>query len=143
MGINWNCPCLGGMAVGPCGMEFRDAFSCFHNSTADPKGSDCIEKFANMQICMSGYPELYDKDKDDESATSPEQASEAAEKSEGENAADETEKSANPAEPEKSVTASTSETAVKDEKSADNTQPTDSLDSEKPATVAKVEVQSS
>ncbi len=28
--INWNCPCLGGMPVGPCGVEFRDAFSCFH-----------------------------------------------------------------------------------------------------------------
>lgn len=28
--INWNCPCLGGMATGPCGVEFRDAFSCFH-----------------------------------------------------------------------------------------------------------------
>ena len=30
--INWNCPCLGGMAIGPCGIEFRDAFSCFHYS---------------------------------------------------------------------------------------------------------------
>ena len=28
--INWNCPCLGGMAVGPCGTEFRTAFECFH-----------------------------------------------------------------------------------------------------------------
>ena len=28
--INWDCPCLGGMAVGPCGVEFREAFSCFH-----------------------------------------------------------------------------------------------------------------
>lgn len=28
--INWNCPCLGGMATGPCGVEFRDAFTCFH-----------------------------------------------------------------------------------------------------------------
>ena len=28
--INWNCPCLGGMAVGPCGVEFRTAFECFH-----------------------------------------------------------------------------------------------------------------
>lgn len=28
--INWNCPCLGGMATGPCGIEFREAFSCFH-----------------------------------------------------------------------------------------------------------------
>ena len=28
--INWDCPCLGGMAHGPCGQEFKDAFSCFH-----------------------------------------------------------------------------------------------------------------
>lgn len=28
--INWGCPCLGGMATGPCGTQFRDAFSCFH-----------------------------------------------------------------------------------------------------------------
>jgi len=28
--INWDCPCLGGMANGPCGQEFRAAFSCFH-----------------------------------------------------------------------------------------------------------------
>uniref|UniRef100_A0A1B0GE21 Mitochondrial intermembrane space import and assembly protein 40 n=1 Tax=Glossina morsitans morsitans TaxID=37546 RepID=A0A1B0GE21_GLOMM len=38
--INWSCPCLGGMATGPCGVEFRDAFSCFHYSEADPKDSD-------------------------------------------------------------------------------------------------------
>lgn len=36
--INWNCPCLGGMATGPCGVEFREAFSCFHYSEAEPKG---------------------------------------------------------------------------------------------------------
>ena len=28
--INWECPCLGGMATGPCGVEFREAFTCFH-----------------------------------------------------------------------------------------------------------------
>ena len=28
--INWSCPCLGGMAVGPCGPDFREAFECFH-----------------------------------------------------------------------------------------------------------------
>jgi len=44
-----------------CFLNFREAFSCFHYSTADPKGSDCIEKFADMQVCMQGYPELYDK----------------------------------------------------------------------------------
>merc|ERR1711936_1229332 len=52
--INWNCPCLGGMAIGPCGIEFREAFSCFHYSEAEPKGSDCLEQFAGMQRCMQG-----------------------------------------------------------------------------------------
>ncbi|CAG9789036.1 unnamed protein product [Diatraea saccharalis] len=62
--INWGCPCLGGMATGPCGVQFRDAFSCFHYSEADPKGSDCYEKFSVMQECMSHYPDLYGKDDD-------------------------------------------------------------------------------
>merc|ERR1711862_788420 len=59
------------MAVGPCGVEFRDAFSCFHYSEADPKGADCIEKFQAMQDCMKQYPELYDdkKEADLEKAT--------------------------------------------------------------------------
>lgn len=43
--INWDCPCLGGMAHGPCGEEFKTAFSCFVFSEADPKGMDCIDKF--------------------------------------------------------------------------------------------------
>lgn len=68
--INWNCPCLGGMATGPCGVEFREAFSCFHYSEADPKGSDCVDMFKEMQSCMSLYPALYDnkdgKDDDDD-----------------------------------------------------------------------------
>uniref|UniRef100_A0A8C6U511 Coiled-coil-helix-coiled-coil-helix domain containing 4b n=1 Tax=Neogobius melanostomus TaxID=47308 RepID=A0A8C6U511_9GOBI len=36
--INWNCPCLGGMASGPCGSEFKEAFSCFHYSKEEVKG---------------------------------------------------------------------------------------------------------
>jgi len=59
--INWNCPCLGGMAVGPCGVEFREAFSCFHYSTSEVKGSECVEKFAEMQLCMQKYPELFEE----------------------------------------------------------------------------------
>lgn len=43
--INWDCPCLGGMAHGPCGEEFKTAFSCFVYSNEEPKGMDCIEKF--------------------------------------------------------------------------------------------------
>ncbi|KAL9893546.1 mitochondrial intermembrane space import and assembly protein 40-B [Glossina fuscipes] len=57
--INWSCPCLGGMATGPCGVEFRDAFSCFHYSEADPKGSDCYDAFRTMQDCFTQYPTLY------------------------------------------------------------------------------------
>ncbi|XP_014205938.1 mitochondrial intermembrane space import and assembly protein 40-B isoform X1 [Copidosoma floridanum] len=60
--INWNCPCLGGMATGPCGVEFREAFSCFHSSTSEPKGSECFEAFKTMQSCMVKYPSIYNKD---------------------------------------------------------------------------------
>ncbi|KAG5888326.1 hypothetical protein JTB14_014559 [Gonioctena quinquepunctata] len=60
--INWNCPCLGGMATGPCGVEFRNAFSCFHYSEGEPKGSDCYDLFKSMQNCMQRYPTLYNKD---------------------------------------------------------------------------------
>ncbi|VEN36136.1 unnamed protein product [Callosobruchus maculatus] len=64
--INWNCPCLGGMATGPCGVEFRNAFSCFHYSDAEPKGSDCYDLFKTMQVCMQKYPTLYNKDLSDD-----------------------------------------------------------------------------
>lgn len=43
--INWDCPCLGGMAHGPCGEEFKAAFSCFVYSDEEPKGMECIDKF--------------------------------------------------------------------------------------------------
>jgi len=43
--INWDCSCLGGMAHGPCGEEFRAAFSCFVYSKEEPKGMDCIDRF--------------------------------------------------------------------------------------------------
>ncbi|KAI1284874.1 Mitochondrial intermembrane space import and assembly protein 40 [Halotydeus destructor] len=64
--INWGCPCLGGTASGPCAFEFREAFSCFHNSTSDPKGGDCLEKFQSMSKCMASYPTLYPKDEGDD-----------------------------------------------------------------------------
>lgn len=57
--INWDCPCLGGMAEGPCGEEFKAAFSCFVYSTEEPKGIDCVEKFKGMQDCFRKYPEVY------------------------------------------------------------------------------------
>lgn len=67
--INWDCPCLGGMAHGPCGEEFKAAFSCFVYSEAEPKGIDCVEKFQHMQDCFREHPEHYaEQIKDEEDA---------------------------------------------------------------------------
>ncbi|KAI1172000.1 hypothetical protein F4777DRAFT_563458 [Nemania sp. FL0916] len=67
--INWDCPCLGGMAHGPCGEQFKAAFSCFVYSNEEPKGMDCIDKFQNMQDCFREHPEVYgDELADDEQA---------------------------------------------------------------------------
>ncbi|GAA6063318.1 hypothetical protein JCM10212_005486 [Sporobolomyces blumeae] len=63
--INWDCPCLGGMADGPCGEDFKQAFSCFVYSEAEPKGVDCVEKFRNMQECFRKHPDIYGNDSDD------------------------------------------------------------------------------
>lgn len=48
--INWDCPCLGGMAYGPCGEQFRAAFSCFVYSNEEPKGMDCIDRFKYVPL---------------------------------------------------------------------------------------------
>lgn len=64
--INWDCPCLQGMADGVCGEQFKAAFSCFHYSEEEVKGSDCVPQFRDMQICFSKYPEIYGKDDEDE-----------------------------------------------------------------------------
>lgn len=85
--INWNCPCLGGMATGPCGVEFRDAFTCFHYryvftlwvssqnnflffffSEESPKGQECFEAFKTMQDCFAKYPAVYNKSGGDDDA---------------------------------------------------------------------------
>ncbi|KAI9794716.1 MAG: Oxidoreductase [Piccolia ochrophora] len=73
--INWDCPCLGGMAHGPCGEEFKAAFSCFVHSTEEPKGMDCIERFKGMQDCFRLHPEVYAEELDaDDDAIEQEQA---------------------------------------------------------------------
>ncbi|CAO1600255.1 MAG: hypothetical protein LQ349_000281 [Xanthoria aureola] len=64
--INWDCPCLGGMAHGPCGEQFRTAFSCFVFSKEDPKGMDCIPHFKGMQDCFREYPEIYGGELEDD-----------------------------------------------------------------------------
>jgi intermembrane space import and assembly protein 40 len=47
------------MAYGPCGMQFREAFSCFVFSEEEPKGIDCVEKFKAMQDCFRENPDVY------------------------------------------------------------------------------------
>ncbi|XP_028635433.1 mitochondrial intermembrane space import and assembly protein 40-like [Grammomys surdaster] len=75
--INWNCPCLGGMASGPCGEHFKSAFSCFHYSTEEVKGSDCAGQFQAMQECMQKYPDIYPQE-DEEEEEEPEEPKEPA-----------------------------------------------------------------
>ncbi|KAJ7783271.1 hypothetical protein B0H16DRAFT_486895 [Mycena metata] len=76
--INWDCPCLGGMAHGPCGPEFRAAFSCFVHSEDEPKGINCVEKFQGMQNCFREHPEVYASEiADDEEADAAEREAEA------------------------------------------------------------------
>lgn len=74
--INWDCPCLGGMAYGPCGPQFREAFSCFVYSTQEPKGMDCIDKFQNMQTCFREHPEHYKGELEDDESLDAELAQE-------------------------------------------------------------------
>jgi len=47
------------MADGPCGEQFKAAFSCFIYSEEEPKGVDCVEKFKHMQDCFREHPEVY------------------------------------------------------------------------------------
>ncbi|KAJ1022542.1 hypothetical protein NDA16_003531 [Ustilago loliicola] len=81
--INWDCPCLGGMAHGPCGEQFKLAFSCFVYSEAEPKGIDCVDKFKAMQDCFREHPDVYkDEIEDDEAANAQFEKDEAEAKSE-------------------------------------------------------------
>lgn len=54
------------MAHGPCGEQFRTAFSCFVFSKEDPKGMDCIPHFKGMQDCFREYPEIYGGELEDD-----------------------------------------------------------------------------
>ncbi|XP_056649113.1 mitochondrial intermembrane space import and assembly protein 40-B [Diorhabda sublineata] len=71
--INWSCPCLGGLATGPCGVEFRNAFTCFHSAEGEEQSKECYSLFKTMQNCMEKYPNLYHKnlggDRDDLTST--------------------------------------------------------------------------
>ncbi|KAI3319454.1 hypothetical protein HD806DRAFT_509030 [Xylariaceae sp. AK1471] len=121
--INWDCPCLGGMADGPCGEEFKAAFSCFVYSKEEPKGMDCIDKFQHMQDCFRLHPEVYGDElaDDDEAAaavdgTAPEgtSARDASERGADANAA-----VTKPSSPEPAKTAATQELTETDRKNGE------------------------
>lgn len=69
--INWDCPCLGGMAHGPCGEEFKEAFACFIYSESEPKGIECIKKFESMRNCFREHPEHYKEELYDDEEQEP------------------------------------------------------------------------
>lgn len=54
------------MADGPCGPQFKEAFSCFVFSEKEPKGIECVDKFKLMQDCFREYPEIYKEEIEDE-----------------------------------------------------------------------------
>ncbi|KAJ2555438.1 Oxidoreductase [Coemansia sp. RSA 1878] len=74
--INWDCPCLGGMAHGTCGEQFKSAFSCFVYSEEEPKGMDCVSVFKDMQECFRAHPEEYASELEDNEDEEEEEESE-------------------------------------------------------------------
>ena len=54
------------MAHGPCGEQFREAFSCFVFSKEEPKGMDCIDNFKKMQDCFREHPDVYKGELEDD-----------------------------------------------------------------------------
>lgn len=75
--INWDCPwyphdyilfisSIAGMTKEPCGDKFKAAFSCFVYSKNEPKGSECIEQFKEMQECFKAHPDIYGKEIEDD-----------------------------------------------------------------------------
>jgi hypothetical protein len=56
------------MAHGPCGDQFKAAFSCFVYSKEEPKGMDCIDKFKYV-LPLSGHMEGVQFAKSDRSLT--------------------------------------------------------------------------
>ncbi|GBF62238.1 mitochondrial intermembrane space import and assembly protein [Trichophyton mentagrophytes] len=106
--INWDCPCLGGMAHGPCGEDFRAAFSCFVYSQEEPKGMDCIDKFKAMQDCFRQHPDIYGNELDDDEVDAQLDEHIASEKQAEQKASSETSEAAPAAVPEPSQSESTS-----------------------------------
>ncbi|MCL7049215.1 hypothetical protein MKW94_004444 [Papaver nudicaule] len=67
------CPCVAELRSGPCGTSFSEAFLCFLKSTAEEKGSDCVNPFIALQDCIKANPNAFSKDVLDEDDNSKEE----------------------------------------------------------------------
>lgn len=56
------CPCIQNLRSGLCGSQFSEAFLCFLMSTAEEKGSDCVQPFVALQKCIQTNPDAFPKD---------------------------------------------------------------------------------
>lgn len=56
------CPCIQNLRSGPCGSQFSEAFLCFMKSTAEEKGSDCVQPFVALQKCIQTNPDAFPKE---------------------------------------------------------------------------------
>lgn len=54
------CPCVTRLRDGVCGSQFSTAYDCYVGSTAEEKGSDCIEFFKMLQQCAAEHPGEFD-----------------------------------------------------------------------------------
>nr|XP_002125847.1 mitochondrial intermembrane space import and assembly protein 40-A-like isoform X2 [Ciona intestinalis] len=59
--INWDCPCLGNLPNGPCGENFRKAFSCWveHKDNEESFAEKCFENFTKWEECISEHKDIY------------------------------------------------------------------------------------
>lgn len=64
-GPDWNCACFGDELIKPCAEGFKEAYTCFHYSKAQPKGSECIPHMQKYKDCAilnrKDYPEKFTK----------------------------------------------------------------------------------
>ncbi|CAA7023439.1 unnamed protein product [Microthlaspi erraticum] len=57
-----DCPCIADLRNGSCGSQFSEAFLCFLKSTAEEKGSDCVNPFVALQSCIKANPDAFSKE---------------------------------------------------------------------------------
>lgn len=59
-GQEQECPCVTRLRHGVCGTQFSSAYDCYVASTAEEKGSDCVEFFKALQECAAEHPGEFD-----------------------------------------------------------------------------------